>query len=230
MDNNLSKLASFGLVFDNFDPSKVQTEETINCVFVVDVSPSVQDYEDELNNGFNEFVQRMQKSHVADRLFVSTIEFNESFKKKTGFQPIVNVPHTTFKACGMGTALYDATKEGLKNALDWRKSLEDSGIIAKTLLFIITDGADNSSRTDPSEVKTLIEDFLKIEKNAFSFQSILFGVNLSFRSTFEQAQKDMGIQNLAVTGQSADEIRKMINIISSSVSTTSNGQPLNVQF
>ena len=230
MEQNLANLGSFGLVFDNFDPDKVQTEETINCVFVVDVSPSVRDYEDELNNGFNEFVQRMQKSHVADRLFVSTIEFNEKCKNKTGFQPIVNVPHTTFKSCGMGTALYDATKEGLKNALDWRKSLEDSGISTKTLLFIITDGEDNSSRTAPSEVKNLIEDFLKNEKNAFSFQSILFGVNLSLKSSFEQAQKDMGIQNLAITGQSADEIRKMINIISSSISTTSNGQPVNITF
>ena len=173
MEQNLANLGSFGLTFDNFDPNKVQTEETINCVFVVDVSPSVRDYEDELNNGFNEFVQRMQKSHVADRLFISTIEFNETSKKKTGFQPIVNVPHTTFKACGMGTALYDATKEGLKNAFDWRKSLEDSGIVAKTLVFIITDGADNSSRTAPSEVKNIIDDFLKNEKNSAIFNQYL---------------------------------------------------------
>jgi uncharacterized protein YegL len=100
MDQNLSKLGSFGLVFDNFDANKIQTEETINCVFVVDISPSVRDYENDLNNGFNEFVQRMQKSHVADRLFVSSIEFNENINVKTGFQPIVNVLQTNFKASG----------------------------------------------------------------------------------------------------------------------------------
>ena len=230
MDQNLSKLGSFGLVFDNFDANKIQTEETINCVFVVDVSPSVRDYEDELNNGFNEFVQRMQKSHVADRLFVSTLEFNENINVKTGFQPIVNVSQTNFKASGRGTALYDATKAGLKNALDYRKQLEDSGIVAKTLLFVITDGEDNASRSYPSEVKQIIDDFMKEEKNAYSFQSILFGVNLNLKDKFERAKQEMGIQNMAATGTSADEIRKMINIISTSVSTTSNGQPLNVTF
>ena len=38
-----------GLTFNNFDPEEIQQEETINCVFVVDVSPSTSRYIDELN-------------------------------------------------------------------------------------------------------------------------------------------------------------------------------------
>ena len=32
------------LNFNNFDPDQIQVEETINCVFVVDVSPSIGRY------------------------------------------------------------------------------------------------------------------------------------------------------------------------------------------
>ena len=82
----------FGVSFNNFDPEEIQVEETINAVFVVDVSPSISRYNNELNTAFNEFTQEMQKSHIADRLFVSTLEFCEQVKVKTGFQPIVNIP------------------------------------------------------------------------------------------------------------------------------------------
>ena len=218
------------LSFNNFDPDQIQVEETINAVFVVDVSPSITSYVKDLNNAFNDFVQTMQQSHIHDRLFVSVVEFNERVKVRSGFQPIVGVPNTTFTPSGNGTALYDAVAQGIKNAIEYRENLENTGINVKTLIFVITDGYDNASQKNAdAAVKQILTDLATNEASAFSFTSILFGVGNS--SSFEAAQKDMGIQLLAKVGNTGAEIKKMINFISSSISKSASGaDPLQVQF
>jgi uncharacterized protein YegL len=213
---------NFGLTFNNFDPDQVQVEETINAVFVVDKSPSVNSYIGDLNNAFNDFIQTMQQSHVHDRLFVSIVEFNENVEVNKGFQPIVGIPVTTFVPSGRGTALYDAVAAGIQNAVEYRNNLENSGINVKTLLFVITDGEDNSSqRGSALAVKEKLAEIKKDEAKAFSFTSILFGVGN--QANFENAQKEMGIEHLGKVGQTGAEIRKMISFISSSISKSSSG-------
>ncbi len=78
-----------------------------------------------------------------------------------------------------------------------------------------------------AEVKNLIDGILKEEKNAFSFESILFGVGND--ADFESAQRLMGIKHLAKIGQTGKEIRKMIGFISASISRSS-GASVQVMF
>jgi uncharacterized protein YegL len=224
-NNSTINTVDFNYNFNNFNPEEIQSEETINAVFVVDVSPSISRYNTELNTAFNDFVQEMQQSHIQDRLFVSTVEFCEAVEVKSGFQPISNIPQMNFKPTGHGTALYDATEKALKNALDYRNSLEQSGIVCKTLLFILTDGMDNSSDYNAApRVKADIEKFLQSEKNTFTFTSILFGIGKDNETYYKQAKDEMGIQHLATIGNTAKDIRKMINFISSSISLSSSGK------
>jgi uncharacterized protein YegL len=208
----------------NFDINDIATEETINAVFIIDLSPSVSQYLTELNAALADFTQEMQKSHVADNLFVSIIEFDENVRIKSGFQPIINLKQTTFTIAprASGTALYDAVKVGMKNALEWRDKLQSTGVNSKTLVFTITDGEDNSSSYNAaSEVKQMHVDIQKDERNAFGFTSILFGVGTA--AYFEGAQKEMGIQHLSKVGTTGKELRKMISFISSSISSASAG-------
>lgn len=210
----------FNLSYNNFSPDEIQVDETINAVFVVDVSPSIGSYVQHLNHAFSDFVSTMQKSHVADKLLVSVVEFSDKVSVRTGFQPIAQLQSIDFTPQGSGTALYDATLKGLENAVAYRKNLESSGVMAKTLLFVITDGEDNSSKVLAKKVKAEMQAVISNEKNAFSFVSVLFGVGNS--NSFEKAQKDMGIQHLAQVGLSGDEIKKMIGFISQSISKTAN--------
>lgn len=212
---------------DNYDPNKVEVEEVINAVFAIDCSGSISPCVKDLNNALNEFTERMQKSHAKDKLFVSRVDFNSVIEVAHGFKPIselqtvdlgskVNGPHSG------STKLYEGVKTALKNALDYRASLEQGGINVKTLLFIITDGEDNASPSgSAAEVKKMIADLQREERNIFSFESILFGVGAS--GDFQIAQRDMNIHHLAQVGTTADEIRKMINFISSSVTSVSTG-------
>jgi len=211
----------------NFDPNQIDGSETINAVFVVDVSPSITNYEHELNDGYNGFIEEMQQSHIADQLFVSTIEFAENIVSKKGFQPVMNVQKSDFKGQGRGTALYDAVLVGFQNAMEYRKQQLSTGITCKTLLFVITDGQDNSSaRLSAQQVKEMHDEVMKDEANAFSFTSILFGINQNTECDFVEAQKQMGIQFLGKVGCTPKEIRKMISWISSSVSSSAAGQPI----
>lgn len=228
--NNEFDNFDLGLNFNNFNPEEIQIDETINLVFVVDVSPSVGKYIDDLNNAFNDFVQTMQASHVHDRLFVSIVEFDEDVRVRSGFQPIIGVPVTIFSPQGGGTALYNAVIAGIKNAVEYRDNLGDSGIKVKTLVFVITDGEDNESPSGASKiVKNTLENIKANEKNAFSFTTILFGVGN--QANFEKAQLEMGIENLAKVGTTGAEIKKMITFISSSVSKSASGNnPMSVAF
>lgn len=220
-DNNVDYNFDFG----NYNPDEVAVEDTINAVFAIDVSSSVGSYVDELNKGMNEFTQRMQNSHVSDKLFVSIVEFASDVKVRSGFQPIEQIPTIDFnQSIGGMTALYEGTKVSLQNALDYRENLENAGVNCKTLLFVITDG-DNNRPGEASDVKDIINDLMKEERNFASFEAILFGIgkNQGMESYFNQAAEDMGIKNVATIDNTANDIKKMINFISSSVSSASGG-------
>lgn len=221
--STLNQDANYDYNYGNADSNKIESEETINVVVVIDKSGSVNQYAKDLEQSYNEFIERMQKSHAADKILVETILFNEKVQIMSGFRPIKDItPINIQKEIGGTTALYDACKVGLKNALDYRNDLENAGINCKTLMFVITDGEDNeSASSSASDVKQMIADLLTEERNFFSFEAILFGVGE--QANFEKAQLEMGIKHLAKVGTTADEIRKMINFISSSVTSVSTG-------
>ncbi len=215
---------NFDLDYSNYNPDEIDTDETINAVFVIDTSYSVIDYVNELNFAFNDFTESMQKSHIAEKLFVSIIEFNDKVTVSNGFRPISSIPPMDFSnRLGGWTALYDAVDLGLRNALDYRENLENSGIETKTLLFVITDGEDNKSKIAPHTIKKKMKVMKKDERSAFSFTSILFGVG--YKANFEKAKNDMGIEHIAEIGTSGDELKKMIGFISQSISNVSSGIP-----
>jgi len=221
MDN--FNLPDFNIDFGNFDPQDISSDETINAVLIVDVSPSVSTYIKELNEAFKDFLEEMQRSHVAEKLMVSVIEFNDTINIRSGFQPVnsIDLNKISFKPCGGGTALFDAVLYGITNAVNYRNNLENSGVNCKTLIFTITDGEDNSSQNSAKKVKDILKTIMQGEKNAFSFETILFGIGNN--ASFEYAQKAMGIKHLARIGNSGKEIRKMIGFISASISKSSTG-------
>lgn len=211
---------------NNFDPASIQEEEVILFVLAMDISPSVQPFEKELNEAFKEFAEEMKNSHVAPKLMVKTLEFNEDVKHKTGFTPILSIDPAdfNFKATGSSTALFQASYEAVEAAITYREQLENTGINCKVLVFVITDGQGNSGNKSASDVKKLLSDLMTEERNVFSFETILFGIGNP--SDFTASQKAMDFKHLAVVGNTGKEMRKMIGFISASVSKSSSNQPI----
>lgn len=222
MQNTYDNL-NFNLDFANFNPEEIEVDETINAVFIIDTSYSVSSYIHDLNQAFNDFTESMQKSHISEKLFISIIEFNDKISVTSGFRPVHSIPQMDFsKKIGGATALYDAVLTGLKNALNYRENLENSGVETKTMIYVLTDGEDNMSKNPAHTIKRIIKDIKNEERSAFSFTSVLFG--LGNQSNFKKAQKDMGIEHLAQIGTTGDEIKKMIGFISQSISSVSVGK------
>ena len=215
----------------DFNPENIEVEETINAVFAFDVSPSMNArivLDDgststriqELNKAVNEFVEQMQNSHVADNLLVSTIIFDGDVEVKTGFQPITDVDEFKLSVRGGSTALFGAARVALDKAVDYRDSLLKTGVKAKTIIFLVTDGENNASPfSDADYVKEKLKELNKEEQNFNTFSAVLLGIGEE--SHFEEAFKELGFHSLAKVG---DNIRKAVNIISSSVTSVSNGQ------
>lgn len=216
---------------DDFSPENIEVEETINAVFAFDLSASmgtsvtlkdgsVSTRINELNKAANEFVEKMSNSHVKDRLLVSTIVFDSDVKVLTGFQPITEVDEFKLKAQNGSTALYGAAVLALDKAIDYRNSLLKTGVKAKTILFVITDGENNNSpESDAQYVKDKLTELNKEEQNIMTFSSVLLGIG--DQSSFKEAFDKLGFHAMAELG---DDIRKAVSIISSSVTSVSNGQ------
>lgn len=216
-----------GFNIGNFDPSSIQEDEVILMAIVMDVSPSIQSFEKDLNENFKALIEELQQSHVSSKIMVKVIDFNEVVTERTGYIPITQVDPKTFifKASGGSTALVDAAKKAVEATVDYRTHLEATGINVKTLVFVITDGAENSSKAKFADVAAILDNINKEERNVFSFETILFGIGNNSRE-FEDAQKNLHFKHLAVVGQSAKEIRKMIGFISASVSKSNSNAPI----
>lgn len=225
-DDNVmgGQTTTFG--FSNFDPADLDTDNTINITFVIDVSPSIENYEDPLNEMFRGFLENVQKSHAADNVLVKIVRFSEKVEELNAFQPIksIGLNQYEFRASGRSTALFAAVKTSIEKSIEYRETLENSGVNVKSLVFIITDGEDMASRSmgvDAADVKKILVDFKKAEKNAFSFETIMFGVGNA--ANFKKAQEDMGIEHLFKVGDTPEEIRTVMGgIISQSISRSNN--------
>ncbi len=216
--NDIDVMANSGYSFGNFDPALIQDDEVILVVLCVDISPSIEDFEADLNDAFEQFLLEMQKSHVADKLLIKVIVFNENVEQRTAFMPIktMTVADFKFKASGMGTALYEAAWQGNNEAINYRQTLEQTGINCKCLVFVITDGWNNSGLHSGADVKKQLTELHKEERNFFSYETILFGIGGGTK--FKDAQIEMGFKHLAQTGNSGHEVRKLIGFVSASIS------------
>jgi uncharacterized protein YegL len=214
----------------NFDPTNVATDDVILVTFVIDKSGSVGMFVKDLNDVLNQFVDEISKSHVSDKVLVQTILFNGKIEVVHGFKPITEVDKFDLNTSGY-TALYDATRFALANAIDYKESLSQQGLTAKSLVFVLTDGEDNASKTKPLEIRKVINDIYTNESFSNEFTVMAFG--LGDDADFTKIFLGMGIKQelIAKVGVDAKSLRSMIGFISSSVSSSGSGSvPTSVNF
>jgi uncharacterized protein YegL len=225
-------LQGFGNVqITNFDPSNVATDDVILVTFVIDKSGSVGSFVNDLNDVLNQFVDEIGKSHVSDKVLVQTILFNGDIEVVHGFKPITEVAKFDINTRGT-TALFDATRFALENAINYKTDLSNQGLTAKSLVFILTDGEDNaSSKTKPIQIRKIINDIYTNESFSNEFTVMAFG--LGNDADFTKIFLEMGIKQelIAKVGVDAKSLRGMIGFISSSVSSSGSGSvPTSVTF
>jgi len=149
---NLDKSAF--TVFENGKPQPItsfrQEDVPVDMGIVIDNSGSMREKRDQVNKAALNLVRA---SNAQDQVFV--VNFNDEFYLDQDFTSDINKLRQALEKVESrgGTALYDAL------VASWADYLKKDAKLQKKVLFVVTDGEDNASRSTLEEtVKNLSEE------------------------------------------------------------------------
>lgn len=193
---------------------------------VVDMSGSVVSYKNELTECIKTIVGSCKLSQRAENLMIRLTTFNNSVYEEHGFSLLSSLIPDAYKSKDPtgSTSLYDATIDGILAVNNYGKTLYDQEFDSNGIVFIITDGDDNTSRSNPAQIKELVEKVINEEKLE-SLRTILIGVNTkrdSLRRVLENFKNAANIdQYVDIEDANKNSLAKLANFISKSISAQS---------
>ncbi|RDJ35531.1 MAG: hypothetical protein DWQ19_11995 [Crenarchaeota archaeon] len=166
-----------------FSAAKIEdlgaTEYTLVTI-VADRSGSTHGFQQNMEAVLKEVIGACQKSPRADNLLVRYISFSSHHQEEHGFELLSSlVPDQydgTLPPAG-STSLFDASVDAIEASNNYGKQLTDQDFDVNGIVFVITDGEDNISKTTANQVKAALEQAVKGE-NLESMVSVLIGVNV----------------------------------------------------
>ena len=164
----LSQMEEGKIPGGNFTFSGIRTEhlgasEYTLVTIVVDVSGTVYGFKDELRSCLITAVESCKKSPRSDNLLVRVILFSSSLsggiEEIHGFKPLGEIDPNDYPQLnpGGGTPLCDAAYSAVGATNTYAKKLYDDEFLTNAIIFVITDGDDNSSAMSASAVKKEIK-------------------------------------------------------------------------
>jgi uncharacterized protein YegL len=217
-------------------PDRLGESEYTLVTLALDVSSSVSGFRDLLIDTLKKALDACKKSPRVNNVLVRVITFSHTVAEVHGFKPLAEIDYTVYDRIVVrgNTALYDACASALGAATDYGRTLAKQNFGVTGILFIITDGADNSSSFTPNTVKTKADEALSDEIFDAPVRSVLVGVNASDCSAYLQRfQTEGGISEYIDAGDATPaNLAKLAAFISRSVSSSSTGaaQPAPVVF
>jgi uncharacterized protein YegL len=202
------------------------TEYTL-VTLAIDMSGSVSGFESELISSIKEVVNACKKSSRAENLLLRLVTFNNNVYEEHGFKLIKDIQDTDYNQViqpnGL-TALYDATINSVDSIKEYGKTLVEQDFDVNGITIVVTDGMDNRSQYNSSNVKDSISD-ISFEEVLESMVTILVGVNTK-RSDVQQYLNDYSneggfTQYVDVEDADANNLAKLANFISKSISNQS---------
>lgn len=173
-------------------------------VFVLDKSGSMRSLETDTRNGFNKVIEQSRAVSEPNTVFVTTTLFNDKSTILYKHKDILDVKPLTeeeYSADGK-TALYDAVGKTITLVSNIHKSLPEGEAPTKTVLFMATDGKENSSnKFRCQDVKKLIADksskgwtFVYLATGIDLEEAKIIGIDEKFATQF--ARNRRGVQSM----------------------------------
>ena len=156
------------------------TEYTIATI-VADVSGSTAAFIFDMESAIARIVTACKLSPRADNLLLRLIAFDNSLSELHGFKLLENCHLSDYSGVlksGGSTALYDATENAVASTTNYAHKLAAGDFAANAIVFVITDGEDNASKTSAKAVKKAFDDAIQSEALE-SIVSVLIGVNVT---------------------------------------------------
>lgn len=192
---------------------------------LVDVSGSIYGFEKDLEKTIKEVISSCSKSPRVNNLMVRLVQFNTSVTETHGFKLLSEINPSDYDntlSTGGGTSLYDAMHSAIDATSSYAGVLDDQGISVNSILFVVTDGADNSSTYTPNQIRKLL-DKTKLDEILESINVVLVGVNdSSLGSYFDDLRSKANLDNYISLGDvDSNKLAKLAQFISQSISSTS---------
>jgi uncharacterized protein YegL len=155
------------------------TEYTIATI-VADISGSTAPFIRDMEAAIARIVQACKLSPRADNLLLRLVAFDHLLSELHGFKLLENCHLADYGGClsaGGSTALYDATENAVASTTSYARQLAAGDFSANAIVFVITDGMDNASKTSAQLVKDAFSKAIRSEALE-SIVSVLIGVNV----------------------------------------------------
>jgi uncharacterized protein YegL len=202
------------------------TEYTLVGV-VADVSGSVSSYRNEIELCVKEAVSSCRASPRADNLMLRFTTFDARVQEIHGFKPLAACnldDYTDSIQIGGTTALYDAATNMLSSIASYAQHLGQNGFECNAIVFVITDGEDNTSTLDARAVARAMQDVITTEALE-SISSVLIGANVhgdALSIYLNRLRKDAGFsQYIELDDANAATLNRLATFLSFSIQAQS---------
>jgi von Willebrand factor type A domain len=215
---NLNGQAGLGCVGAQVD--SLNTDDVTLLSVIIDESGSMGSVRNDVIDAFNQMTRALHDSKAQDSILMSAWKFSNAPTLLFGYTPIDSVPDLTpalYMPDG-GTALYDATMNGLTGLVGYGQDLRNNGIRTRSIAVVISDGDDNMSKHSSTAVRTVAQDLIRQETYTLAF------IGLGDPASFTHIAGQMGFPSVLTVSNSAKDIRRALNMISGSVIRASQAQ------
>lgn len=202
------------------------TEYTIATI-VADISGSTAAFIFDMEAAIAKIVQACKFSPRADNLLLRLVAFDDSLNELHGFKLLENCHLSDYGGVlrpGGSTALYDATENAVASTTNYAQKLAAGDFSANAIVFVITDGMDNVSKTSTRQVKAAFADAIRSEALE-SIVSVLIGVNVSdvqVSQYLKKFQVEAGFtQYVELESADAKTLARLAEFVSQSISAQS---------
>lgn len=205
----------------------LEAAEFTLAAIAVDNSSSVGGFIRDIERCVGAVVSACARSPRVDNLMLRVTRFTQSLDEVHGFLPLAGIDANDYahamQARGC-TALYDATCNAVEAVRDYGAQLADHDFEVNGIVFVITDGEDNSSSADVAAVRQALTEVVRGEK-LDAFTSVLIGAgvdNPQTRSHLAAFAKDAGFSEYVDIGAATpDALARLAAFVSKSIALQS---------
>jgi len=202
------------------------TEYTI-VNMLVDESGSVGGFQTELQDAMKIVFESCQKHPRSQNLLLRTAAFeSQTVREIHGFTTLDTIDPAKFVINPSGsTPLFDATLDSVETTAGYAKILNDQDYFCNGIVFVMTDGEENSSKcATVSKIRDAVTK-IRIDESLESIKLILIGVNDSspnLKAYLDTFKTDAGFDEYISLGDvTPAKLAKLAEWISQSISSTS---------
>jgi uncharacterized protein YegL len=202
----------------------VATDVTLITV-LIDASSSIAGarLEQAVRDGQNALLDAFSGSKERDSILVALWTFNDRQKVLHSYVPVTDATRLDQKNyCGQGcTRLYDTWCDALAANVAYAQQLRMSGTPCRSVVVVITDGADVGSKRTAGDCARISRDLLASEQFVLAF------VGVGNEADFRKIARRMGVPDGCIAVQknaTPSGLRQVFQMVSQSAIRASQGQ------